>query len=493
MAKYVNKFIEIDPETCPLEELKAAIDKMSDLSEYYEAKQLAIKLFINGTYGAIASKYFIGYNVDVAESITLQGQDLNHYSENSVNSYFKGIFQSEEEYSHIINVPILEYCQKYDLNKVTKFFKKDKEQGEIEVSLPISIDDILKENYSKEQKSELSKIYTKVPFGPYLGVKYDQIKDFKIGDGRVTKQEPLTAKEFPYLEGNDSLTIAGDTDSIYVEFGRIVNYVGITDLSKGSRFVVDLWNYGCGPYMEKKYDEYADKYNCDSNIQKLELEKIADTALMVAKKHYAMSECFKEPNIFINTGDKIIYAGLELIQRSTPPFARKCQADFTNYVLGWYKDNLTPPSFDVVLEKIKKYKADFIKQRPDDICKSMNISDYDKFVADDKNQLVLGLHIPIHVKAAAIANYFLNLDENKKYRVKYTKIKSRDKVKYYYTTNESYPVFGFVPEKYPLEYALPIDYNLQFEKTILEPVNRILKILGFTELSSDLCFTASLF
>ena len=70
--------------------------------------------------------------------------------------------------------------------------------------------------------------------------------------------------------------------------------------------------------------------NCDSNIQKLELEKIADTALMVAKKHYAMSECFKEPNIFINTGDKIIYAGLELIQRSTPPFARKCQAEFTN-------------------------------------------------------------------------------------------------------------------------------------------------------------------
>ena len=39
----------------------------------------------------------MAHNVDVAESITLQGQDLNHFSENAVNEYFSGVFQNDTE------------------------------------------------------------------------------------------------------------------------------------------------------------------------------------------------------------------------------------------------------------------------------------------------------------------------------------------------------------------------------------------------------------
>ena len=42
-------------------------------------------------------------------------------------------------------------------------------------------------------------------------------------------------------------------------------------------------------------------------IENLELEKIADTAIMLAKKHYATSECFKEPNIYLPAGEEVIY------------------------------------------------------------------------------------------------------------------------------------------------------------------------------------------
>lgn len=92
------KFAEIkDPENCPIEELETEVNRLGNLVEYYETKQLAIKKFINSVYGATASKYFIAHNTDVAESITLQGQDLNHYSENSVNEYFSGIFQNDTE------------------------------------------------------------------------------------------------------------------------------------------------------------------------------------------------------------------------------------------------------------------------------------------------------------------------------------------------------------------------------------------------------------
>ncbi|WQJ53445.1 MAG: DNA polymerase [Wendovervirus sonii] len=289
--------------------------------------------------------------------------------------------------------------------------------------------------------------------------------------------------------GNDILL----HNSIYVEFGRIVNQMDITDISEATRFVVDLWNYGCGPYMEEKYEEYAKKFNCDKNLQSLELEKIADTALMVAKKHYAMSECFLEPDIYVTPGEHVLYKGLELIQGSCPPYARECQDDFLKYILAWYSTHNYAPSFDDVYNKIKKYKEDFIKQKPDNICKAQSIGDYEKFILDDKNNITVGLHCPIHVKAAGIANYILNRPENKEYKMKYNKIKTRDKVRFYKTTNPMFPVFAFQPNKFPLEYALPIDYNEQFEDLILGPINKIMEIIGYQKLPADLCYSTALF
>lgn len=282
-------------------------------------------------------------------------------------------------------------------------------------------------------------------------------------------------------------------NSIYVEFGRISNQLEINDFDKATRFVVDLWNYGCGPYMAQCYDDYANSFNCDENLEELELEKIADTAILFAKKRYAMSECYAEPNIYLPAGEHVVYKGLELIQSSTSPFARKCQDDFLRTILNWYVTHTTPPSFDDIYALLKKYKEDFIRQSPEDICKSTTISDYNKFILDDKNSLVFGDKCPIHIRAAGIYNYFLNMKKNKKYKMKYDSIKTRDKVKFYKTTDPNYPVFGFVPGKYPLEIALPIDYNQQFEDLILKPINRIVNILGYQAFTSDLCYVSALF
>ena len=94
-SKY--KFTNIDPETCSIEELEKEVERLNVLGEFYETKQLALKKFINSVYGAIASRFFLCHNTEVAESITLQGQDLNHYSENCMNDYFNGIFQNDTE------------------------------------------------------------------------------------------------------------------------------------------------------------------------------------------------------------------------------------------------------------------------------------------------------------------------------------------------------------------------------------------------------------
>ncbi len=507
MGVYKSKFIEIDPENCSKEELHTAIEKMSDLSGYYETKQLAIKTFINSVYGATASKYFVGYNVNVAESITLQGQDLNHYSENCVNKYFRGIFQSDAEYNKIIYVPIFEWMEKWDLNSTDEFYAQNPSNSEWTlIKLPVSKDE-LKAGVKDLQILNMIKknVYVKTTFGQYLGITLEQAKSIDINRGRITAQKPLNHKDFTdkfqylgnatYLEDDPtcSLVIAGDTDSVYVEFGRISNQLGIYNINKATRFVVDLWNYGCGPYMDDCYDKYAKKYNCDKNLQVLELEKIADTAIMVAKKHYAMSECFLEPNIYVTPGEHVLYKGLELIQGSTPIFARQCQDDFTRYILKWYETHTTAPEFNTLLSMVKKYKDDFMKQPPDNISKAASIGDYEKFIVDDNKEFAIGLHCPIHVKAAGIHNYMLNMARNKKYKMKYNKIKTRDKVKFYKTKDPIYDVFGFIPGKFPIEFAPEIDYNKQFEDLVLGPINRIIEILGYQTLTPDLCFTTALF
>jgi hypothetical protein len=54
-----------------------------------DLKQNAIKILINSAYGAFGNRYFYFHNNDIAQSITLQGQDLIKFSIRAVNHYFQ--------------------------------------------------------------------------------------------------------------------------------------------------------------------------------------------------------------------------------------------------------------------------------------------------------------------------------------------------------------------------------------------------------------------
>ena len=73
------EFYNIDPWECSIEELEQNVKELDRLSEFWDSMQLGSKLILNSSYGACASKWFFMHNVDVAEAITLQGQNLNHY------------------------------------------------------------------------------------------------------------------------------------------------------------------------------------------------------------------------------------------------------------------------------------------------------------------------------------------------------------------------------------------------------------------------------
>lgn len=287
-------------------------------------------------------------------------------------------------------------------------------------------------------------------------------------------------------------------NSIYVEFGRVCKQCHVP-LERQAQFVVDLWNYSLGPYMKQKYEEYAKRFNCPKNIQELELEKVSDVTLYTSKKHYAMSECWKEPDIFLPKGKEVVYKGLDIIKGSTASFAKEVMIAFTKNILNWYIDHETPIDYGFLINDLKKYKVQFNIRPPEEISSGASVGDYEKFVLQDTGGLMFASKVPAHIKACGIYNYILGLPQNKKYKARYSRIQTAAKIRWYYTKKtgtkmDEFEVFAFNPGEYPAEFAPQIDRDKMFEKTVLSFVNQVLTdVLHYPPVTAKLMVSDALF
>ena len=68
------------------EKLEYLAELKSEAKRYYNYEQ-SVKLMLNSIYGAFGNEYFYFFNIDLAETITLQGQDAILYTEKMVNKY----------------------------------------------------------------------------------------------------------------------------------------------------------------------------------------------------------------------------------------------------------------------------------------------------------------------------------------------------------------------------------------------------------------------
>lgn len=78
-------------------ELTERIKELKILSEELNNEEQGIKLTMNSIYGAIGNNWFICFNPDVAEAVTLQGQDLVKFSEIVINKYFHEYWHNDKE------------------------------------------------------------------------------------------------------------------------------------------------------------------------------------------------------------------------------------------------------------------------------------------------------------------------------------------------------------------------------------------------------------
>jgi DNA polymerase elongation subunit (family B) len=386
------KVSKIDPYNCSLEDLKHEIDRLKSIVDEYNGLQHSIKIFINSIYGACASPFFVGYNIYIAEAVTLQGQDIIHFANNIIDDYFINMWH----------------------------------------------------------------------------------KDIKLHEALGLKQvRPITIK---------SLVIYNDTDSTYVTFDPVLkscDYQG-----NPVEFILNLKKLRLNSYFKQRFEEYGKKFNT-TDLQNLDLEKISFSALMMAKKKYVLDLAWKDPGVEYKPQEKIASTGVEIVQSSTPKFARKVLKELTKYIF----QNGKALNYSDAVKKLKEYKQQFILQNPDDISKSMSIGEYEKYCLEDKKKIVLAEKCPINVRAAAVYNHKL---QNSKWRSKYSLIKTGDKIKFYYCKSED-QIFGFLPGSYPHEFAPEVNHDEQFEKVIVEPFNRFIEALGYSPVPGNLIYAKSLF
>jgi len=387
---------EEDYMSMSLEELEKKLSEMQKKSSDFYNTEQGIKLTLNSIYGATGNAYFALFNPDVAESVTLQGQDIWKFAEKIVNRYFNEMWHLDTELH---------------------------EKMEVRNARKITLD----------------------------------------------------------------MVCYGDTDSNYINLGAVMNSCEFD--YEPFEFVKRLNDYRLKDYIKKCYEIYAQKWNT-KNYQDFELESLSYAGVFLGKKKYVLHIAWQDPNkdLFPRLS-KIKSTGIELAQGGTAPFAREKLTFLLRHIFDKGK------SFDIreFVKILKEIKNEFKIQNPDQISIGTSVNNLEKFIVNDTNKFEVAKGCPMHVRAAGYHNYVLN---NSKYKAKYSLIRSSEKIKFYYVKTKSEienNVFGYLNGAYPYEYAPPVDFDEQFNRVILDPINRFVEAMGYAPLSPNLLLVKALF
>jgi len=382
-------------ENLSVEEIKAEILRLKKMSDDYKNEEQGVKLTLNSIYGALGNQYFACFNTEVAESVTLQGQDLIKFAEKIINKYF-------HQHWHL-----------------------DTEIHE------------------------------------------------KMG---VRNVRPISAEMVIYV----------DTDSNYVNFGNVISSCEFD--YEPLDFILKLNEFRLADYIKNCLEVYAKKWNTN-NYQDFELEAISRNAIFLGKKKYIVNLTYEAPGKHHADLSRIKPTGIEIVQGGTPPFAREKLIFLLKHLFE------TGRKFDIrtFVKMLREIKSEFKIQKPEAISIGVGVNNVEKFILNDTTKFEVAKGCPMHVRAAGYHNYILN---NSKYKAKYSLIRSSDKIKYYFVavnSEQENNVFGYVNGAYPYEYAPPIDFDAQFNRTILDPINRFIEVMGYNPLSPNLLLVSALF
>jgi DNA polymerase elongation subunit (family B) len=314
-----------------------------------------------------------------------------------------------------------------------------------------------------------------------IGNEYFRFFDIRIAEA-VTSSGQLAIR-WIQKEINDYLNklakttdvdfvIASDTDSIYLNLGPIIEQ-NVPNLKKREIIdVIRVMDTFCETtiqkFIEKSYLKLDDYVNAFSHKMKMKREALANKAIWTAKKHYMMSVYNNEGVEY--TKPKLKIVGLEAIKAGSLP--TKCRNKIKEaYNIIMTKDRLALVAY------VDEYWEEFKNSPVEEIALPRGCNNLLQY-SDAKN--VWGFKTPFHVKGALMYNHLL---KKHKLERRYPEIKEGEKIKYTYLKEPNTVQCNAIsfPNSLPKEFELQqfIDYDTQFEKSFLSPLNTILDSIGW--------------
>ncbi len=266
--------------------------------------------------------------------------------------------------------------------------------------------------------------------------------------------------------------IASDTDSIYLHLGPLVEKVYGQATDKMDQVqIIDFMDKVCDgkiqEVIDKAYQDLADYMNAYDQKMKMKREVLADKGIWTAKKRYIL-------NVWDNEGvryaePKLKVMGLEIVKSSTPTVCRDKMKDAIKIMI-----NGTENQFQDFNDK---FRQDFKRMSFEQIAFPRGISDMTKY---ESSVHMYQKSTPIHVRGAIIYNHLL---KKKGLDRKYQTIKDGEKIKFCYMKTPNpvqenvLSVMSVLPKELDMEKY--IDYDTQFEKAYLEPIQAIVQTFGW--------------
>jgi DNA polymerase elongation subunit (family B) len=507
-------------EKTPTKELEKEIARCNNI-------QMARKIQLNSAYGSIGNEFFRYFKLENAEAITLSGQVAIRWIENRMNQFINKILKTEnidyiiasdtdsvvgstgvyvngekieierlyenvchsgnlvckrdnDDYVHNVSNLNL-YTKSYDGNFLVedkiihimrhrvkkKLYKIEVNENEI----------ILTEDHSLvvERNGELisikpyevneNDIFINISdTGKCLKTVYKKLRNFYmikvkcLGEIECDVYDLETEKTNKFF-GNDILV----HNSIYLNINPLVErvYIGKEKTTEGVvSFLDKICKEQFEPFIQSSYEELAEYVNAYEQKMFMKRECIADRGIWTAKKRYIL-------NVWDNEGvrydePKLKMMGIEAVKSSTPAPCRKMIKDSLKLMMNGTEED--------IINYIEKSRSDFYKLSPED-------SDVNKHKSSSN---IYAKGTPIHARGALLFNHYI---KEKKLTNKYSLINNGEKIKYCYLKkpNPIYEnVISFISD-FPRELGLDkyIDYDLQFEKSFVDPLRSILDAIGW--------------
>ena len=264
--------------------------------------------------------------------------------------------------------------------------------------------------------------------------------------------------------------VASDTDSVYINFGPLVDKFFSNKINDKAK-VVTILDQVCQdklePFIEKSYEELASYVNAYDQKMEMKRENIANRGIWTAKKRYILNVWDSEGVRYEDPKLKIM--GIEAVKSSTPAPCRTMIKDALKLMMNGTEDE--------VIDFIDESRKKFINLPPEDIAFPRTVSDVQKYKA---HSTIYAKGTPIHVRGSLLFNHYI---KERKLDNKYSLINNGEKIKFCYLKKANpirENVISFISD-FPMELGLDkyIDYELQFEKAFLEPVKVILDAIGW--------------